>query len=65
MQRFPTLQANMEADVVVVGAGIAGLTTAYLLAKEGKNVAVLEARVRGGGMTGGMLALLFCFDFFG
>jgi glycine/D-amino acid oxidase-like deaminating enzyme/nitrite reductase/ring-hydroxylating ferredoxin subunit len=33
---------NAGADVCVVGAGIAGLTTAYLLAKEGKSVILLD-----------------------
>ena len=37
-----TLEASTEADVCVVGAGIAGLTTAYLLAKGGKKVVVLD-----------------------
>jgi len=36
------LMDDMETDVCVVGAGIAGLATAYLLAKEGKKVIVLE-----------------------
>ncbi|MGI4865945.1 MAG: FAD-dependent oxidoreductase [Janthinobacterium lividum] len=39
---FEPLRENTTADVVVVGAGIAGLTTAYLLGKEGKKVVVLE-----------------------
>ncbi len=33
-----TLAANRAADVCVVGAGISGLTTAYVLAKAGKDV---------------------------
>ena len=37
------------ADVVVIGAGITGLTTAVLLARAGKNVTVVEARDRVGG----------------
>lgn len=40
------------ADVVVVGAGIAGLTTAYLLAREGRQVVVLESGEIGSGETG-------------
>lgn len=39
---FPPLAADAECDVCVVGAGIAGLTTAYLLAKAGRRVIVLE-----------------------
>ncbi len=37
-----TLTENTQADVCVIGAGIAGLTTAYLLTKEGKSVVVLD-----------------------
>jgi glycine/D-amino acid oxidase-like deaminating enzyme/nitrite reductase/ring-hydroxylating ferredoxin subunit len=39
---FPTLQHAEHADVCIVGAGIAGLTTAYLLGREGKRVIVLD-----------------------
>src|SRR4051812_18142092 len=45
------LDRDAVADVCVVGAGIAGLTTAYLLAREGKSVIVLEAGTIGGGET--------------
>ncbi len=38
------LAGNVTYDVCVVGAGIAGLTTAYLLAKEGKKVLVVDAK---------------------
>lgn len=41
-----------QADVCVVGAGIAGLTTAYLLAAEGKSVIVLDEGPIGSGQTG-------------
>lgn len=37
-----TLSKDAKADVCVVGAGIAGLTTAYLLALEGKSVIVID-----------------------
>jgi len=40
--KFPKLTRNESVDVCVVGAGIAGLTTAYLLTKAGKSVIVLD-----------------------
>src|SRR5437764_12362360 len=48
---LPALTSNMSADVCVVGAGIAGLSTAYLLALEGKSVVVLDDGPIGGGET--------------
>ena len=39
---FPSLTQNERADVCIVGAGVAGLTTAYLLTKAGKSVIVLD-----------------------
>lgn len=36
------LTEDHEADVAIIGGGIAGLTSAYLLAKAGKRVVVLE-----------------------
>lgn len=46
------LTRDTIVDVCVVGAGISGLTTAYLLAREGKSVVVLDDGPIGGGMTG-------------
>ena len=45
------LATNLQCDVCVVGAGIAGLTTAYLLAREGRKVIVLDRSLVGGGET--------------
>ena len=45
------LTADITTDVCVVGAGIAGLTTAYLLLKEGKSVVILDDGPVGGGQT--------------
>src|SRR5688572_17405672 len=41
-----------EADACIVGGGIAGLTTALVLAREGVRVAVLDDGPIGGGETG-------------
>ena len=45
------LSKDRSAHVCIVGAGIAGLTTAYLLARAGKTVIVLDDGPIGGGMT--------------
>jgi sarcosine oxidase subunit beta len=48
-----------KADVVVIGGGISGLSTAYHLAKAGKDVAVIEKSVVGAeasGRNGGMIS---------
>jgi flavin-dependent dehydrogenase len=39
---FPTLDRSERADVCVVGAGIAGLSTAYGIACDGRSVIVLD-----------------------
>lgn len=49
--RYPELKNDLEVDIAIVGAGITGITAAYLLAKEGKSVAVLEAHKVGNGST--------------
>src|SRR4051794_26708163 len=45
------LTRDAHADVCVVGAGIAGLSTAYLLAREGRSVIVLDDGPIAGGQT--------------
>lgn len=45
------LTENTHSDVCIVGAGIAGMTTAYLLARQGRSVIVLDDGRIGGGMT--------------
>jgi gamma-glutamylputrescine oxidase len=46
------LRTNKEADVVVIGGGMAGLTTAHAFAKKGKKVILLEAFYCGAGASG-------------
>lgn len=48
----PLASADTSYDVIVVGAGITGLTAAYLLKQAGKRVAVLEAHDLVSGVTG-------------
>ncbi len=45
------LTENASADVCVVGGGISGLTTAYLLLQAGKSVVVLDDGPLGGGAS--------------
>jgi len=52
MPTYPPLGADATADICIVGAGIAGITTAYLLSKAGKRVIVLDDGPVGGGETG-------------
>ena len=49
---YSPLSSDTAADVCVIGAGISGLTTAYLLTEAGKSVVVLEDGAIGSGMTG-------------
>jgi glycine/D-amino acid oxidase-like deaminating enzyme/nitrite reductase/ring-hydroxylating ferredoxin subunit len=42
IRRFPPLKRNADFDVVVVGGGMTGLMSAYLLKRAGKTVCVLE-----------------------
>jgi glycine/D-amino acid oxidase-like deaminating enzyme/nitrite reductase/ring-hydroxylating ferredoxin subunit len=49
---YPALDRDLRCDVCIVGAGIAGLTTAYMLGRAGRSVVVLDDGPIGGGETG-------------
>src|SRR5439155_25543525 len=53
-QKFYTtpLTENLTPDICVIGAGIAGVTAAYLLARGGRGVVLSDYGPIGGGMTG-------------
>ena len=40
--QFARLDRDLTVDVAIVGGGITGRTAAYLLARDGRRVAVLE-----------------------
>lgn len=55
---FKKLNEDLTVDVAIVGAGITGITAAYLLAKEGVKIALLEAGSVLNGTTGHTTAKL-------
>ncbi|WP_432712129.1 FAD-dependent oxidoreductase [Pedobacter sp.] len=52
----PSTDANKVYDVLIVGAGITGLTTAILLQRAGKKCMIAEGKTVGFGTTGGTTA---------
>ena len=41
---FPPLREDTHAEVLVIGGGITGITTAWLLAREGVRVVLVDGR---------------------
>jgi aspartate oxidase len=48
---YRKVKGDVTADVAVIGGGLTGPLTAYLLSKNGKRLAVLEASTLGSGAT--------------
>ena len=49
--QFQPLNQDLRVNVCIIGAGIAGMTTAYLLARAGRAVVVIDDGPIGGGET--------------
>lgn len=57
---YETLKSDIDTDILVIGGGISGLTTAYCLAKEGRKVVLVEDGYIGSGESGRTTAHLTC-----
>ena len=51
-ERYDALEGHHDADICVIGAGLAGLTTALELCRRGRNVTLLEAKRVAWGASG-------------
>jgi len=60
LPKFPALRRSVDADVVVVGGGLTGITSALLLGEAGLRVALVERGKVGGIDTGCTSAHLTC-----
>jgi glycine/D-amino acid oxidase-like deaminating enzyme len=40
---YPTLNEDIKVDIAIIGGGIVGISTAYLLSKSGSKLAIVEA----------------------
>lgn len=49
---YPQVDSDMEVEVAIIGGGIVGLTTAYLLRKQGIRVAIIESNRIAKGVSG-------------
>ena len=58
MPSFPKLHSSIETDVAIIGGGITGLTSAYLLSKAKKKIVLLEKNKICLGATGVTTAFL-------
>jgi glycine/D-amino acid oxidase-like deaminating enzyme len=49
--KYPTLDEDIEVDVLIIGGGLAGITCAYQLLDQGLSLAILEGNTVLGGVT--------------
>lgn len=53
---FDSLKGDLQTDVLIIGGGMAGLLTAYMLSESGADCVLLEAKRICGGITRGTTA---------
>lgn len=56
LQKRNPLQEDIDAEVVIIGAGLAGILTGYMLKQKGIDAVILEGNRIGSGQTGGTTA---------
>lgn len=49
--KYETLEADISCEILVIGGGMAGILTAYLLTVSGHDVVLVEGKSIGGGIT--------------
>jgi glycine/D-amino acid oxidase-like deaminating enzyme/nitrite reductase/ring-hydroxylating ferredoxin subunit len=49
--QFPVMPGDLKVDVAIIGAGMTGITTALMLKRRGRKVAVIDAATVGAGET--------------
>jgi len=50
-KNFNTLEENIDVDVCIIGAGITGISTAYMLSDENFKICIIDKGRVGGGVT--------------
>lgn len=60
LRKREVLSKDIECDILVIGAGMAGLLTAYMLAKSGREVVVIDAKSTANGVTKNTTAKITC-----
>ncbi|WP_223477995.1 NAD(P)/FAD-dependent oxidoreductase [Oricola indica] len=55
---MPSVSIASSRDIAIIGGGIVGLWTAFLAARQGLSVTLLEKRTIGAGASGGLLGAL-------
>ncbi len=53
VQRFPSLDADVQTEVLIMGSGITGLSIALRLLQDGLRVVICESNLVGWGTTTG------------